>query len=232
VVVGYVDPRRFCQGVAACVGAAVLTGGLFLQAELEAWTGHEMDVLIVISALVVTALFQQTERWLLAVVDRRPPAQRALTLLFTDIVGSTEMLVELGDERWHAVLREYRAAVRRHLKHFSGHEVDTAGDGFFATFDSPLQAVLCARAIAADMPRLGLRARIGLHRGSCCLGSEKISGLNVHAAARVMAMASPGEVLLSDSLRAALVGTDIPLEPRGAHVLKGVPGEWPLYAIA
>jgi class 3 adenylate cyclase len=214
------------------MGAAVLTSSVFLQTGLEAWTGQRLDLLIVIAALAVTVLFQPIERWLLAAVDRRPPAQRALTLLFTDIVGSTELLVELGDERWHAVLRDYRATVRRELRAFSGHEVDTAGDGFFATFDSPLRAVRCARAIAAAMPHLGLRARIGLHCGPCCMGSEKISGLNVHTAARVMAMAGPGEVLMSDTLRAELDGSDIALEPRGAHILKGVPGEWPLFAIA
>jgi class 3 adenylate cyclase len=232
VVVGYVEPRRMGQALAACLAALVLTGSALLQANLEDWIGQRVDVLIVISAFAMTALFQRMERWFLAAIDRRPPAQRPLTLLFTDIVGSTELLVELGDERWHVVLRDYRAVVRRHLKHFGGHEVDTAGDGFFATFESPMQAVLCARTIAEAMPDLGLRARIGLHRGQCSMGCEKISGLNVHAAARVMAMAGPGEVLLSDSLRAALDGTDIALEPRGAHVLKGVPGEWPLFAVA
>jgi class 3 adenylate cyclase len=114
---------------------------------------------------------------------------------------------------------------------FGGHEVDTAGDGFFATFDSPGRAVICAHALSETIGQLELQVRIGLHLGQCRTGAEKVCGLSVHTAARVMAMAGPGEVLLSGALRTALAGTTIPLAARGQHVLKGVPGGWPLYAV-
>jgi class 3 adenylate cyclase len=227
--VAVVDSSVICKGLTASLCAVLLAGSLFVRAALEAHTGQRLDVLNALLALGLALAFQPLQRHMASMVDRWP-RQRQLTLFFMDIVGSTELLVGMGDERWHGVLRDYRATTRRQLKRFGGHEVDTAGDGFFATFDSPERAVSCAHAIAAAMNPLGLRVRIGLHLGQCSTGAENISGLSVHAAARVMAMANPGEVLLSEALRAALEGTAITLAARGSHVLKGVPGEWPLYA--
>jgi len=155
------------------------------------------------------------------------------TLLFTDIACSTEHALRLGDAAWDARLARYRAAVRRELHQFGGFEVDTAGDGFFAVFPSASLAVRCAQAISTEADHLGLSSRTGLHTGSCHAGGEKISGVAVHVASRVMACAQPGEILVSSA-----VGQAVPLRAStrfydaGAHDLKGLPGQWQLYHVA
>jgi class 3 adenylate cyclase len=154
-----------------------------------------------------------------------------LTLLFTDIVGSTEAIVELGDERWQALLARFRAAVRQELSRHGGRELNTAGDAFFATFDRPASGLRCAWAIRRTVNRLGLETRTGLHLGECDMRGEEVSGLAVHTAARVMSVAGGGEILISQPLRDGLANTDLTFGDRGVHQLKGVPGEWPLYAV-
>ena len=149
-----------------------------------------------------------------------------------DIVGSTERIVELGDERWRALLGRYRSAVRQELTRYGGHEVDTAGDAFFATFDRPTPGVGCAVAIRSAVTAVGLQVRTGVHLGECEMRGEKVSGIEVHAAARIMAAAGAGEILLSSALRDALAGSDFETADRGRHALKGVPGDWQLYALA
>jgi len=169
-------------------------------------------------------------RWIRPIVDRFLPARARLTLLFTDIVGSTQAIVDLGDERWRALLDRYRVAVRHELSRFRGREVNTAGDAFFATFDRPVAAVSCARAIGTAVNALGLHVRTGLHVGDVEMRGEQVSGLAVHAAARVMAEGGEDQILVSGDL-AEVLGDEVPLDDAGRHALKGVPGEWQLFAV-
>ena len=152
-------------------------------------------------------------------------------MLFTDIVGSTELAASLGDRAWRELLATHHAAVRQELRRFGGREVDTAGDGFFATFDQPAQAVRAADAIVLVVAKLGISARAGLHTGETEAAGEKIGGLAVHIASRVMSAAGPGEVLVSSTLRELVVGSGLDFRDRGPHQLKGVPGEWRLCAL-
>jgi class 3 adenylate cyclase len=165
------------------------------------------------------------------VVDRLLPRRAMLTLLFTDIVGSTEAIVQLGDERWQALLARFRAAVRQELGRHGGREVNTAGDAFFATFDRPAAGLRCAMAMRRSVKGLGLETRTGLHLGECDMRGEEVTGLAVHTAARVMSVAGGGEILMSEPMRDGLADPDLTLDERGIHELKGVPGEWPLYAL-
>ena len=152
------------------------------------------------------------------------------TVLFTDLVGSTEKAAVLGDRKWGDLLGTYYALARRELVRFRGHEVDTAGDGFFATFDGPARGIRCAAAIANGAKDLGLDARAGLHTGECEVMGAKIGGIAVHIGARVAAMAGAGEVLVSHTVRDLVAGSGLEFEERGTHTLKGVPGEWRLFA--
>ena len=154
------------------------------------------------------------------------------TVLFTDIVGSTERAAALGDRKWRDLLDGYYALVRRELARFRGREVDTAGDGFFASFDGPARGIRCAEAISAGVRPLGIEVRAGLHTGECEVIGEKVGGIAVHIGARVAGLAKPGEVLVSNTVKDLVAGSGLAFEERGAHTLKGVPGEWRLYAVA
>jgi pimeloyl-ACP methyl ester carboxylesterase len=161
-----------------------------------------------------------------------PEPERALaTVLFTDIVGSTERAVQLGDKAWRDLLQRHDAMVRDALARHRGREVKRTGDGFLATFDGPARAIRCACAIRAGAPRLGLDVRAGLHTGECELIGEDIGGLGVHIGARVAALASSSEVLVSRTVTDLVAGAGIAFEPRGTHRLKGVPGDWELFAV-
>jgi len=164
---------------------------------------------------------------------RRPAASdRVLaTVLFTDIVGSTERAVALGDRRWRDLLDRHHALVREQLERFRGREIDTAGDGFLASFDGPARAVRCAAAIVAAVGRLGIEVRAGLHTGECEVLDGKLSGVAVHTGARVASLARAGEVLVSRTVKDLVAGSGIAFEARGAHVLKGLPGEWEVFAV-
>jgi class 3 adenylate cyclase len=151
------------------------------------------------------------------------------TVLFTDIVASTERAAEVGDRRWQDLLKRHHAVIRRELERHRGREIDTAGDGFLATFDGPARAVRCAQAVGDAVHSLGLDIRCGLHTGEVELGGGQVTGLGVHIAARVMAAAKPGEVLASSTVRDLVAGSGIDFEDRGIHTLKGVPGEWRLF---
>ena len=151
------------------------------------------------------------------------------TVLFTDIVGSTELAVRLGDRAWHDLQRKFHALGRQQVAAHRGREIDTAGDGLFATFDGPARAVRSALAMVAAARELGLDLRAGLHTGEVESSADKVSGIAVHIGARVMALAQAGEVLVSGTLRDLVAGSGIGFEARGAHALKGVPGEWPLH---
>ena len=159
-------------------------------------------------------------------------SQRVLaTVLFTDIVGSTEHAREIGDRRWRDLLQRHHAAVRRELGRFRGREIDTAGDGFLATFDGPARAIQSACSIRDAVRGLGLEVRSGLHTGECELIDGKVGGIAVHTGARVAALAEPGEVLVSRTVRDLVAGSGLAFEDRGVSQLKGVEGDWQLYAV-
>lgn len=159
------------------------------------------------------------------------PDRMLATVLFTDLVGSTAQAAALGDRRWRDLLEQHHAAVRRELARFDGREVDTAGDGFFATFDGPARAIRCARAVVESVRPLGLTVRAGLHTGEVELADGKVAGIAVNIGARVSAQAGPGEVLVSGTVKDLVAGSGLEFEERGATALKGVPGEWRLFAV-
>ena len=153
------------------------------------------------------------------------------TILFTDIVGSTAKAVELGDARWRELLEDHHATVRRLLLRYRGTELDTAGDGFFAGFDGPARGIRCASAITESVSDLGIEVRAGLHTGECERMNAKVGGIAVHIGARVEAEAGPGEVVVSSTVKDLVAGSGIAFRDRGAAELKGVPGEWRLFAV-
>jgi class 3 adenylate cyclase len=152
------------------------------------------------------------------------------TVLFTDIVGSTEKAVSLGDRRWRDLLDNHHAIIRRNLQRFRGREIDTVGDGFLATFDGPARGVRCACAIADDIRSLGIDVRAGLHTGECEIMDDKVGGIAVHIGARVAALAGPGEVLVSSTVKDLVAGTGLRFGDRGSQSLKGVPDQWRIFA--
>jgi pimeloyl-ACP methyl ester carboxylesterase len=160
-----------------------------------------------------------------------PETDRVLaTVLFTDIVGSTERAARLGDRRWRALLDDFYGEVRREIARFRGREVDTAGDGFLATFDGPARAIGCALAIREGVGSLGLDVRSGLHTGEVELAGEDVRGIAVHIGARVAAEAAPGEVLVTSTVKDLVAGSGIEFRDRGTRSLKGLPEEWQIYA--
>jgi class 3 adenylate cyclase len=161
----------------------------------------------------------------------REPDRVLATVLFTDIVGSTEKAVELGDARWRDLLSRHHAVIRRELARYQGREVDTAGDGFFASFDGPARAIRCAIAIADAVGELGLAVRAGLHTGECEVMGGKMGGIAVHIGARVAGEAGAGEVLVSSTVKDLVAGSGIDFRERGTATLKGVPGDWRLFAV-
>jgi pimeloyl-ACP methyl ester carboxylesterase/class 3 adenylate cyclase len=160
-----------------------------------------------------------------------PEVDRFLaTVLFTDIAGSTERIAELGDRRWRELLEAHHDLVRRELAHFRGLEVDSAGDGFFATFDGPARAVRCALRIRAAVRELGIELRAGVHVGECEKIGGKTGGLAVHIGARIAGMARPGEVIVSSTVKDLVAGSGLRFADRGSHELKGIPEGWRLFA--
>jgi pimeloyl-ACP methyl ester carboxylesterase len=164
--------------------------------------------------------------------EARPYDSVLATVLFTDLVGSTAKAVELGDRRWRDLLEQHHARTRAELSRFRGVELDTAGDGFFARFDGPARAIRCACAVRDAVTDLGLEVRAGLHTGECEVLDGKVAGLAVSIGARVAAQAGPGEVLVSQTVKDLVAGSGIDFVDRGSAELKGVPGEWRLYAVA
>jgi class 3 adenylate cyclase len=153
------------------------------------------------------------------------------TIMFTDIVGSTEQVVSMGDRRWHELLDAHHSTVRRELARFRGEEVHTIGDGFLATFDGPARAIRCARAITDEVGAIGLQVRAGLHSGECETRGGDVAGVAVHIGARVGGLAGPNEVLVTSTVRDLVAGSDIEFADRGRHTLKGIPGDWQLLAV-
>jgi class 3 adenylate cyclase len=181
-------------------------------------------------------LFSALERFLADVsegAEWKATSERVLaTVLFTDIVGATERAAELGDRAYRELLEQHHDAVRAQLGRFRGTEMDTAGDGFFATFDGPARAIRCAFAIRDSLRELGIDVRAGLHTGECELVDGKVGGIAVHIGARVIGHAGSGEVLVSSTVKDLVAGSGIDFDDRGETTLKGVPGEWRLFAVS
>jgi class 3 adenylate cyclase len=178
------------------------------------------------------AVLDEIEKFLTGTRRIREPDRVLATVMFTDIVRSTERAVELGDRRWRELLARHEALVRDQLERFRGREVQMLGDGVLATFDGPARAIRCARTICDEVRGLGLEVRAGLHTGECEMRNGDIAGIAVHTGARVSAKASPGEVLVSSTVKDLVAGSGIEFQDRGVHQLKGVPGEWRLFAVA
>ncbi|MGC1852188.1 MAG: adenylate/guanylate cyclase domain-containing protein [Solirubrobacterales bacterium] len=161
-----------------------------------------------------------------------PPSDRILTtVMFTDIVASTERAAALGDARWRELLGRHDELMRAELERHRGREVKTMGDGFLATFDGPARGIRCARAIADKVRALDIELRAGLHTGECELIGEDIGGIAVNIGARIGALAGAGEVVVSSTVKDLVVGSGISFGDRGTQELKGVPGEWRLFAV-
>jgi pimeloyl-ACP methyl ester carboxylesterase len=173
----------------------------------------------------------EVEEFLTGVRHGPEPDRVLATVLFTDIVGSSEKAVSLGDRAWRDLLENHHALIRRELDRFRGREIDTAGDGFLASFDGPARAIRCARAISEEVRSLGIEVRAGLHTGECEKMGDKLGGIAVHTGARVAALAKAGEVLVSSTVKDLVAGSGLSFQERGAHSLKGIPGEWHLFAV-
>jgi class 3 adenylate cyclase len=193
-------------------------------------TGQRSNLVLLAAVIPVAVAFMPVRARALRVADRFVADRTVITLLFLDLVGSTERLYAVGDESWRKLLDRFRVAVRRHLKQYGGREINTAGDEFFITFAAPGRALRCARTIVETVRDLDLEVRIGAHIGEVHVDGHNVTGGAVHIAARVMSLAGPGEVLVSQPLRDVVAGSDIELADRGIHRLKGVPGEFQLYA--
>jgi len=178
------------------------------------------------------AIFDEIEEFLTGVRTGPDPDRVLATVMFTDIVESTARAVELGDRAWRDVLVRHHTLVRDELSRFRGREIDTAGDGFFATFDGPARAIRCACAISTSVRSLGIDVRAGLHTGECEVIGEKVGGIAVHIGARVAGLAEAGEVLVSNTVKDLVAGSGIGFQSRGVHMLKGIPGEWNLFAVS
>ncbi len=180
----------------------------------------------------IDQLVDEMEEFLTGTRSERPPERVLSTVLFTDIVGSTERAAQLGDRRWRELLDRHDVITRAEVERRRGRAVKSTGDGFLATFDGPARAIECARAVASGVGGLGVQVRAGVHTGECELRGDDIGGMAVHIGARVAARAEPGEVLVSSTVKDLVVGSGLDFVERGAQTLKGVPGEWRLYSVA
>src|SRR2546430_10909578 len=202
--------------------AARIPGAKFLELpgpDHLPWVGDQAEVV------------DEIEEFLTGIRPAPEPDRVLATVLFTDIVGSTERASSLGDNAWRDVLEQHHASVRRELEHFRGQEITTTGDGFLATFDGPARAVRCAVAIRDRMRESGLEVRAGVHTGECERMGDNIGGLAVHIGSRVAGLAGPGEVFASSTVKDLVAGSGIVFDDRGEHSLKGIPGEWRIFRV-
>jgi class 3 adenylate cyclase len=176
------------------------------------------------------ALLDEVEDFLTGAQVSREPERKLATVLFTDIVGSTDRAAAVGDRRWRDLTDAHDEIVRKALARHRGHEIKTMGDGFLASFDGPARAIRCAQEVAREADRIGIPVRAGVHTGECDVVGDDLAGLAVNIGARVGALAEAGEVLVSQTVKDLVVGSGIDFKDRGTHTLKGVPGEWRLYA--
>jgi class 3 adenylate cyclase len=216
--------RGGAQGEEAAVLAGLVPG-----ARHETMPGTAAYVVSEGSDAYSTAI----DRFVTEVRDEEAELESILaTVLFTDIVDSTERQAELGDRRFGALVEQHHRVVRGCLARYRGRELDTAGDGFFAAFDGPVRGIRCAQAIVAGVRELGIEVRAGLHTGECRTIDGKVGGLAVSIGARVTGLAGPSEICVSQTVRDLVAGSGLSLVDRGAHELKGVPGSWRVYAVA
>jgi class 3 adenylate cyclase len=178
------------------------------------------------------AVLDEVEQFLTGTRHAQEPERILATILFVDIVGSTERAVVLGDGPWREMLEAFYAKIREVLRQYRGREINTVGDGFFAAFDGPARAIRCANAIRNSVRSLNIEVRCGLHTGECELLGDDLAGIAVHTGARVAGLAGPGEVLVSQTVRDLVAGSGLAFEDRGTHILKGVPNEWRLFRAA
>jgi len=178
------------------------------------------------------AILDEIEEFLTGVRRGVEPDRILATVLFTDIVDATRKASELGDRRWRDLLDAHHTLVRDQLVKFRGREIDTAGDGFLSTFDGPARGIRAACAVAEGVRQLGLEVRAGLHTGECEVMGPKLGGIAVHIGARIAALAHGGEILVSGTVKDLVAGSGLRFDDRGAHALKGVPGEWHIFAVA
>ncbi len=179
----------------------------------------------------ISHILGETEEFLTGTRRMHAPDRLLATVMFTDIVRSTEQLAAVGDERWKTLLLRHHELVRRELQSFQGREIDWAGDGFFATFDGPARAIRCACAVVEAVRALGIEIRVGLHTGECEIVGDKVGGIAVHIGARIAALAGPSEVIASRTVKDLVAGSRIAFEDRGIHRLKGVGDEWHLFRV-
>lgn len=177
----------------------------------------------------VDAVLDEVEQFLTGSRHAQEPERVLATVLFADIVGSTERAAAFGDSPWRKLLEAFYAKVREVLQQYRGREISTTGDGFLAAFDGPARAIRCAGAIRNTVRSLNLEVRCGLHTGECKRVGNDLAGVAVHIGARVAALAAPGEVLVSRTVRDLVAGSGLALEDRGTHTLKGVPNDWRLF---
>jgi class 3 adenylate cyclase len=177
------------------------------------------------------ALLDEIEEFLTGIRHGAEPDRILATVLFTDIVDSTKRAAEMGDRNWADLLQQHHFIVRRELTRFRGREVNTAGDGFLIAFDGPGRAIRCAMSISRQVRSLGIEVRAGLHSGECETEGANLGGIAVHIGSRVAGKANAGEILVSSTVKDLVVGSGISFEDRGLHPLKGVPGEWHLFAV-
>jgi class 3 adenylate cyclase len=200
-------------------------------------TEHHGDSIVAVANVidadgaVVATAYQTAVRLPLRPRSAAPVEPVIATVFFTDLTASTAEARRLGDERWSQLLREHHDEVRRQLHAFAGREIKTTGDGFLATFESPARAARCAVAVRNATQRLGLEVKVGLHTGECQFAEGDITGIAVHIAARVLEQALPGEILASGTVRDLLLGSGLSFSDRGRHELKGLDGDWPLFAL-
>jgi class 3 adenylate cyclase len=202
--------------------AALISGARFVELAGEDYAIHAGDV---------DAVVDEVQEFITGARAVREPDRALATVLFTDIVASTEHATRLGDKKWTDVLNQHDALVSRELERHRGRKVNPTGDGILATFDGPARAVRCAQAICDGMQALGIDVRAGLHTGEVELRGDDIGGIAVHIGQRVSALAGPGEVLVSRTVTDLVAGSGLEFEERSEHELKGVPGKWAIYAV-
>jgi class 3 adenylate cyclase len=178
------------------------------------------------------AAMEATRKFVSGLEERAETSRVLATVLFTDIVGSTELMSRMGDSRWRDLLQRHHAAVRRELSRYRGRELDTAGDGFFAAFDGPARAVHAATAIRDSLRALGIDVRVGIHVGECEVSDDKLTGVAVSIGARIATLAGPGEILVSRTVKDLVAGSGLVLDDRGEHRLKGVAEPWHVFSVA
>ena len=219
---------RDCDVKAARFAAEQIPGAAYVELPGDdhlPWVGNSEAIAEAIERFL-------TEIWENGGWEEPEPERVLSTVLFTDIVGSSERAALLGDRAWRQLLEKHHAFVRAQLVRFRGREMDAAGDGFFASFDGPARAIRCAGAIIDGVRELQLDVRAGLHTGECELIDGKVAGIAVHTGARISSLAAPGEVLVSSTVKDLVAGSGMAFQEHGLHQLKGIPGEWRLYAVA